>query len=288
MHHVTLDRPWPDNRHLNNDVVEGAGLQPRQHRHLRAGFDLERAQRVGLADHRVGCRVLGWDGRQVQRFVLVFRQQIERPPHAAQHAQAQHIDLHETQDVDVILVPFDDLPIGHAGGLDRHQIVQPFLGQHEAAGVLRHVPGKAHQFTRQIQGQPQPAVCHIEVQRGGVLFRNPFLTPAPCLGRQRAGGFFRQTQGLAHVANGAAAAIADDCGAQGGALPAIRVVDPLDHLLPPLMFEIHVNVGWFAAFGTDETFEQQIAAGRVDRGDPQHETHCRIGRRSATLAQDAL
>ena len=71
-------------------------------------------------------------------------------------------------------------------------------------------------------------------------------------------------------------------------MAAIGVVDPLDDFLAPLVFEIHVDIGRFVAFGTDETFEQKVAAGRIDRGDSQHEAHRRIGRRSASLAEDAV
>ena len=53
MDHVALDRPGPDDRHLDDEVVEFARLQPRQHAHLGAALDLEDAERVGAADHVV-------------------------------------------------------------------------------------------------------------------------------------------------------------------------------------------------------------------------------------------
>ena len=39
--------PGPHDRDLDHQVVELARLQARQHRHLRARFDLEHADRVG-------------------------------------------------------------------------------------------------------------------------------------------------------------------------------------------------------------------------------------------------
>jgi methylphosphotriester-DNA--protein-cysteine methyltransferase len=36
MHHVALDRSRPNNRHLDDEIIKGLGLQPRQHRHLGA------------------------------------------------------------------------------------------------------------------------------------------------------------------------------------------------------------------------------------------------------------
>ena len=56
MDHVALDRAGPDDGHLDDEVIEGPRLDARQHRHLRAAFDLEDAQRVGAADHFVGAR----------------------------------------------------------------------------------------------------------------------------------------------------------------------------------------------------------------------------------------
>ncbi len=47
MHHVALDRPGPDDRNFNHQVIKFLRLQPRQHRHLRAAFDLEHADGVG-------------------------------------------------------------------------------------------------------------------------------------------------------------------------------------------------------------------------------------------------
>src|SRR5262249_1522404 len=38
MHHVALDWAWPHDRDLDYQVVEGPGLDPRQHRHLRAAL----------------------------------------------------------------------------------------------------------------------------------------------------------------------------------------------------------------------------------------------------------
>ena len=139
--------PGPDDRHLDDQVVEGARLQPRQHRHLRAAFDLEDAERVGLADHRVGARVLGRDGGQIEIDALVFAPAGRRPRcMQLSMPSARHIDLHELQRVDVVLVPLDHLAVVHRRRLDRHQLVQPVLGQDEAAGMLGQMARQADQL----------------------------------------------------------------------------------------------------------------------------------------------
>jgi hypothetical protein len=43
MDHVALDRPWADDGDLDDEIVERPRLHPRQHRHLGATLNLERA-----------------------------------------------------------------------------------------------------------------------------------------------------------------------------------------------------------------------------------------------------
>jgi hypothetical protein len=44
--HVALDRAGAHDRHLDDEIVEAGGFQPRQHVHLRPALDLEDAERV--------------------------------------------------------------------------------------------------------------------------------------------------------------------------------------------------------------------------------------------------
>ena len=154
--------------------------------------------------------------------------------------------------------------------------------------MLRQVARKADQLPRQVQRQAQAAVLQVEVQFGGVFLRHALLAPRPHLRRQRAGDILGQAQRLADIADRAAAAVADHGGAQCRAVATVGVIDPLDHLLAPLVLEIHVDVGRFLAFGADETLEQQAAARGIDRGDAQHVAHRGIGGGPAALAQDVL
>ena len=78
MHHAALDRAGPHDRDLDHEIVEAARLQPRQHVHLRARFDLEHAERVAVAHHVVDLRVLGRDVLQPQRRDRVKRDRCGR------------------------------------------------------------------------------------------------------------------------------------------------------------------------------------------------------------------
>ncbi len=116
MDHVALDRPRSHDRDLDDEVVETRRLHARQHAHLRAGLDLEGAERVVLLDHRIDVRIVVLQVGHADRHALGFLQQVEGAVHAAEHAQAQHIDFHELQRIDIVLVPFDDLRSTIAAG----------------------------------------------------------------------------------------------------------------------------------------------------------------------------
>jgi len=62
MNHISLDRAGPDDRDFDDQVVEFIRAQTRKHGHLGAGFDLEDADGVGIADHGVNGGVFGGDG----------------------------------------------------------------------------------------------------------------------------------------------------------------------------------------------------------------------------------
>ena len=150
MDHVALDRPRPDDRHLDHQIVETSRLQPRQHAHLGPALDLEDAHRVGAADH--GVHVLIPFGNVGQRKfpAVVPADQIERPPDGREHPQRQAIDLQNAQLVEVVLVPLDDGPIGHGGVFDRHQFAERPARNDHPAGVLRKMPRKTDQLVDQI------------------------------------------------------------------------------------------------------------------------------------------
>jgi hypothetical protein len=153
MDHVALDRARSDDRDLDDEIVERPRLHPRQHRHLRSALDLEGTERIGLPNHRVGAGVFGRNGRKIEFDAFGFGQEIEGALHAGEHAERQAIDLHELQRVNVVLVPFDHLPVGHCRRLDRYQFVEPVMGQYEPAGVLRQVPRRSDQFAGERDGE---------------------------------------------------------------------------------------------------------------------------------------
>ena len=55
-------------------------------------------------------------------------QKIEPAAQAAQHAEREHIDLHQAERVDVVLVPLDEGAVVHGGIADRHRLIEAARG----------------------------------------------------------------------------------------------------------------------------------------------------------------
>jgi hypothetical protein len=131
--------PWigPGGRSPPDDqIIELARAQARQHVHLRPAFHLEHAERIALAQHVVNRRILARDGGERQRLAVMRLQQVEAFADAGQHAQRQHIDLEDAQRVDIVLVPFDEAAVGHGAIADRHGLGQRAFGEDETADML--------------------------------------------------------------------------------------------------------------------------------------------------------
>ena len=212
----------------------------------------------------------------------------QRLADGGEHAQGEHVDLEQAQRVEVVLVPLDHGAVFHAGVLDRHQARERQLREHEAAGVLREVARKTHELRGELQQLAHREVVGVEPGFQQALGLHGAAVPPACAFAQHIERAVGKAQGLAHVAQGAARAVADDGGGERGAFAAVLVVEVLDDLLAPLVFKVHVDVGRLVALARDEALEQQTGALRVHRGDAQAVTHHAVGRRATALAQDVL
>ena len=287
MHHAALDGAGADDGDLDHQIIEFPRPHPRQEIHLRPAFHLEHPHRIGAAQHVIGGGVFLRQAFQRVARPCVPRDQIEALADAGQHPEAQHIHLQDAQRVDIVLVPFDHRAPVHRGILDRAQFVQPPAGDDKAADMLRQVARKADDLGDQAQGEPEPGIAGIQPDFGQPHRVGRAGRPAPALPRQRRHDVIAEAHDLAHLADRGAGAEMDDGGNQPGAVAAIAVVDPLDHLLAPLVFEIDVDVGRLAAGLGHEAFEHHGNGVGRHLGDAERIADDRIGRRAAPLAQDA-
>jgi hypothetical protein len=288
MHHAALDRPGAHDRGLDHEVIEGARPQPRQHVHLRTRLDLEHAERIALAQHVVDARALGGNLLHRHRRAAESADVIERAPDAREHAQRQHVDLEQAERIEVVLVPLDHGAVGHRRVLDRHQAVEPVARDDEAARVLRQMARKAHQVLRQLHHLRDHRVVGVEAGLLQALGLDPAAVPPGHRLGQLVDLVERQAERLAHVAQRALGAVRVQRRGERGAMAAVLGIDVLHHFFAPLMLEVDVDVGRLVALLADEALEQHAHARRIDLGDAQAVAHRRVGRRAASLAQDAL
>ncbi len=263
-------------------------LQPRQHAHLRAAFDLEHAHRVGGADHVEGGPVVVGNVAQLKISSQLGGHEAQRALQRAEHAQGQDVDLDQPQRVEIVLVPLDHAAPFHRGVFHRHQARQVVACDDEAAGMLAQVAREADQRLSQLHPQLAQRRFGVEAVFGQPLGADlAAVEPLRALGH-RVDAVQVDAQRAAHVAQRAARPPADDHRRQRGAVPAVLAVDVLDDLFAPLVLEIDVDVGRLVALGTDEAAEKQRGAARVHFGHAQAVADQRIGRAAAALAQDAL
>ncbi len=150
MHHVALNRPGPDDGYFDHQVVPASGLQPRQHAHLSATFDLKNADRVRLANHIVDFGIFLGHGRQRQMLAPMLPHQLKTLANRSQHPQAKTIDFQQPEFFQIVFVPLDHGAIIHGRIFDRHQFIQLAARDDHAANVLRQMTGEANDFVDQV------------------------------------------------------------------------------------------------------------------------------------------
>ena len=162
---AALDRARPDQRDLDDQVVELPRPQPGQGGHLGAGLDLEHAHRVRLGQHLVDGRVLLRDGGHRPVLAVVLGHEVEAVVQGGQHAQAEQVELDQARVGAVVLVPLQHGAAGHPGPLHRAHLPHRAVADHHAAGVDAevtrqplHLPGQL----RHLRPGPWrgPGWCH--------------------------------------------------------------------------------------------------------------------------------
>src|SRR4051812_17940357 len=112
------------------------------------------------------------------------------------------------------------------------------------------------------------------------------VVPMPNRSAQTIDGFEWQTERFADLTQRRFTSITNDLrDHRGSVTPPLRV-DILDHFLTTLVLEVDVDIGRLGSLFTQEAFEQQIGALRVDGGDAERITDRAIGGAAATLTQN--
>lgn len=111
-------------------------------------------------------------------------QKLEGLANAAEHAKRQHIDLQEAKRIYVILVPFDDGAVLHRGILDRAELVEPPLGDDEAADMLAEMARKSDDLADEMGGKAHAVIGRIEPRVTKAILAGSGRGPTPDLARE--------------------------------------------------------------------------------------------------------
>ena len=283
VHRAALDRAGPDQRDLDDEVVEPARLEPGQRRHLGPRLDLEHADGVGPAQHGVDV-VLLRDRRQVDLVAAVLADQVDGVVQRRQHPEAEQVELHEPGRGAVVLVPLQHGAVVHPPPLDRAHLDHRPVADDHPAGVDAEVPRRVLDLQRQLEhrlrGSARASGCASPVD-ATVPQPSTLLGPGVLL----AGGVAER---LGHVAHRRAGPVRDDVGDLGGVVAAVLAVDVLDDLLAAVALDVDVDVGRAVALGRQEALEQQAERHGVGGGDAEGVADGRVGRAAPALAEDVL
>ena len=257
MDHAALDRTGPHDRHLDDEIVVG----PR--RGAAASFICARLSTWNTPTDRP-CSMSKTAGSSASMPSVTadrgaIADQLEVLAQAGQHAEPQHVDLEDLQDVEIVLVPFDD---GAVRPWPRSGSAPARRAGRRSGRSRRHAATGGGETAQLAPTARAPAA-----RRGSVGSRPASRTwstltpldPAPDRVGQRAHHVGRQAERLADLADGAAAAIGDHRRGQPGlGWPAVLAIDVLDH--PPRAAHARNRRRCRAARRVDEALEQEVGA----------------------------
>ena len=278
MHRPALDRAGSDQRHLDHQVVEPAGLQPRQRRHLRPRLDLEHSNGVGAAQHPVHVVVLR-DGRQVDLVAPVFADEVDGVVQRGQHPETEQVELDEASASAVVLVPLQHRALVHPPPLDRAHLDHRPIADHHAARVDAKMPRRVFHLQRQLQHRFGDRAVGLRCGRRHTAPAVDLLRPGILLTRF-------EPERLGHVAHRRARPVRDHVGDLRCVVTAVALVDVLDHFLSPVALDVDVDVGRAVTLRRQEPLEQQPERDRVGRGDADRVADRRVGGAPPALAED--
>ena len=161
MHHFADDGAGADDGDLDDDVVEAARRVVGEGSHLRAAFDLEHSDGVGVAESLVDEGIFG-QGSEIDLGVVVPRNEFERVFEDGHHAEAEEINFDEAEVGAVFLVPLHDGAAGHGCALDGDDAVEHASADDHAAGVLAEMAGQVARFGTELEVFGDAGMAHVE------------------------------------------------------------------------------------------------------------------------------
>ena len=290
-------------RHQRDDVLEAVRFRILQHALHAGGFELEHGDRLRLLQQLVRRRVVQRQRGDVQRRLAGFRaarvDRFHRPVDDGQRAQAEEVELHQTDRLDIVLVVLGDHAAAAGFAVQRGEIGERGRRDHHAAGVLAGVAREVFQAQRQVDQRVGVLVLRVGVAEFAHdtiglllrLLRQPQRIGQGQVERPRrdhlgqlvdlAVTHAEHAAGIAQHRLGRHRAVGDDL---ADLVATVLARDVVDHLVAAVHAEVDVEVGHRHAFGVEEALEQQVELQRVEIGDFQRPGDQRAGAGTAARA----
>ena len=151
MHRIPLNRAGANDRHLCNEVVHLDGASARQRLLLGATLDLKDANRVGGADGTPDLGGLLGEGVEVRLGAEIVLNQRQGVGDGGEDAEAEQVELHQFQRLDVVLVELQHGASPITGALHGGELVERLGGGDHAPWVQRAVAGEPVDFCTEAQ-----------------------------------------------------------------------------------------------------------------------------------------
>ena len=139
--HVAFHRPRPEQRDINDQVLERLGGELPDQLTLTRGLDLKAPQRSSGLDERKRGGVIASHAVDVHGHPVDAAHLLHRIRHCRLHPDAQQIQLEETEIFYVVLVELAHREAEEAG-LDRRAVQQRAIGQQDATRVQGDMAGQ--------------------------------------------------------------------------------------------------------------------------------------------------
>src|SRR5262245_47800253 len=125
---------------------------------------------------------------------------------------------------------------------------------------------KADELPSKLDGLLDRRIAGVEAGFPDMLVRQPVVLASPYGFGEGGDHVWRQPHCFADFADRPARAVVNDSRADGSTMPAIALINVLDYLLAPFVFEIDIDIGRFVALLRDKTGKQKLAFVWIDLG----------------------
>ncbi len=272
--HVGLDRAGPEERDVDDEVLEPLGTELADELALAGALDLEAAEGVGRPDEPVGRLVVE------RHLVLVVEVDLdavdpgdlgERVGHRRLHPDAEDVELEQAEGLDVVLVELAHRE-AEAALLDGGAVEEGRVGQQDPARVEGDVPRQPVEGLDEVEeaGQPravEPTGAQLgQVGDGVAGVAGPDVREGGGDLVDLAGG---HPEGRADVADGVPDLVGVHHRHAADPLGAEPVDDRLVDLGAPGRLDVDVDVGQLGPQRRAEPLHEQVVADRVDPADPE-------------------